>query len=139
MKHLRRQGVNVPVVGSAALLSSKESLVAMDNAFENLTLSVAMKQIDPNSAFAKKYQRAFNEPFGAPQLFSARAYDAYIALATALRACPKAPVGACLQKRLIEMPEHNGIGGPLKFDRFGDVSPVFSAYTIKGSEYVPTM
>ena len=77
------------------------------------------------------------DPEGPQHSYSVRAYDAFIAVAAAMEKCPeKTKTGNCLRENLNTMAALKGLGGTVKFDKYGDVTPTFSAYQVKDGRYV---
>ncbi len=136
VKQAEQLGLKKPIIASAALFGSDKSMSSLGSAGEGMTFAAAMPVINPNSKFAKKFEILFDEKFGPQHFFVARAYDAFLATASALEMCPKENRDAtCLKEKLVSMPKFQGIGGEVDFDENGDVNPVFSAYQIKSGTY----
>ena len=84
-----------------------------------------------NIGFITKHQKEYGSE---PGPFAAQAYDAYRALAEALKA--GATTGEQIKEKLAAV-EFDGASGHIKFDVNGDVSGNYDLYVVEEGKWVP--
>lgn len=143
LKQAKEIGVTGQFISSIAILGSKELFSIAGSAAEGLVVVTsapnfekAQSQILKN--FVDLYQKRYNERPDAPQIYSARAYDAFNIIAQLSEQCREADRD-CFKSKLFEIKKFSGVSGDLTFDRNGDIDAEFNLQIVEGNKFVEFM
>lgn len=131
---MREMGINVPVVGSMALIGGSDFLSIAGKSAENLYIASSTPAYLHNEDqkfddFLKHFQAIRGETPGPQHMYVARAYDAVLLVAKTAQSCnaKSTPVLVdCIRDELFTVKNYEGTSGTLTFDRAGDVSTPYS-------------
>lgn len=127
LKQIKELGLSVKIYGSEGL-KSDDIVKGAGSAAEGLVVtSVSVGNI----GFITKHQKEYGSE---PGPFAAQAYDAFRALAEAMKAGAK--TGEQFKEKLAAV-EFDGASGHIAFDANGDVSGNYDIYVVEDGKWVP--
>ncbi|MCH7568301.1 MAG: penicillin-binding protein activator [Nanoarchaeota archaeon] len=125
LKQIKELGLNIKLFGSEGLKSA--DILEAGSAAEGLILTTVSSG---TTDFAENHKRVYGEE---PGPFAAQAYDAFMAVAKAIKQGAK--TGAEIKDALYDI-EFNGASGRIEFDRNGDVSGNYNVFEVRGGKFV---
>lgn len=125
LKQLKEMGVSATVFGSEGL-KAQDILDGASGSAEGMIL------ITVSSGTSDFVSRHKNEYGSDPGPFAAQGYDAYQALALAVKAGAK--TGIDIKNKLSDL-EFDGASGKIKFDERGDIEGNYDVYVVKDGKF----
>jgi len=133
-QQMRKQSMNVPLIGTSSLFS--EELIKLGgSAVEGLYLTCSFYPADPRlevQDFVAKYQEKYGK---SPTMFAAQAYDATGLIIEALKG--GATDRSSLRDKLASMKNYPGVTGMTSFDENRDVDKGLLKLMVKDGKYTP--
>jgi branched-chain amino acid transport system substrate-binding protein len=138
LKQMRERGFSYPVFGSQAILGGNEFFDIAGDSAEGLLIAAPVLGLDSDNARAQEFVADYRKRFGQePEIYSARAFDALMVLAEAMKKCADPTDTDCVKDQLYGSPAYAGASGTVKFDRNGDIGREFGLRWIKDRNIVP--
>ncbi len=132
LKQARQLGLSHNFIGSVATVEGKQFFELANNASEGMLVVSSI----PNSE--TKFYQAYNEryPGEAPAqiIYAARAYDALMVVAQAIKTCGGSD-SSCLRDTLFTVRDYSGPSGTFSFDSSGDIVSSFQLFEIRNKAF----
>lgn len=135
LKQAAELGIEKQFYATQALIGGNELFDIAGDAAEGLMVAVPKFDLNSDDPKIRTFREAYQQRYGAdPEIYSARAYDAFKIISSALDECGKDTI--CVKEYLFSMENYQGVSGNISFDQNGDVMRPFEIQLVKDDKFV---